>query len=433
MKNYLIIVCVLSGLSLSVKGQSTLDDCIRYAWEHNPGFMNARIEVKEARTDYVAAVGKFLPDVSVQAEVGRHIGRSLDPDTNGYTSDSYNQGTVGLNITLSLFEGFVRINQMRFAYFSKKEKEWDRLAQQNDLAYRVTEAYYKCVLDDKLMGLAEEQLRLGERYLRQTEAFLELGLRSESDLQEMKARHQGDVFHRSTYEKNLKMSLLYLKEIIGMKEEDTLTIIPVAEENSRLTFSSADTEGLYLQSVQALPDYKRMEMWERAARKEYAVALGQFSPTIYARFSWNSDFYNSLYSLHQLRDHWNKYVGIGISFPIVSGLNHYANLKKKRLNILRVRNNIEEKLHLRSETEQIVLSLCSGWEEYRQATLQMESETRVLKETERKWEEGLVSVFVLMEARTRLLSAKAEQVRVRLQYELTSKLAEYYRTGSFLK
>ena len=71
MKNNLIIVCLLSSLSLPVCGQSTLDDCIRYAWEHNPGFKNIRIDVKEARTDYVAAMGKFLPHVSVQAEVGR--------------------------------------------------------------------------------------------------------------------------------------------------------------------------------------------------------------------------------------------------------------------------------------------------------------------------------------------------------------------------
>ena len=94
--------------------------------------------------------------------------------------------------------------------------------------------------------------------------------------------------------------------------------------------------------------------------------------------------------------------------------------------------NQEEKLHLRNETEQIVLSLHSGWEEHRQAVLQVKAETQVLKETERKWEEGLVSVFQLMEARNRLLAAKAEKIRVRLQYELTSRLAMYYQTGSFI-
>ena len=433
MRDNLIIVCLLSGLSLPVCGQSTLDDCIRYAWKHNPGFKNVQIDVKEARTDYVAAMGKFLPYVSVQAEVGRHIGRSVDPDTNGYTADSYNQGTIGMDITLSLFEGFARINRLRYTHWTKKEKEWDHLAKKNDLAYRVAEAYYKAVLDKKLSELAAEQLRLGERYLKQTEAFVELGLKSLSDLQEVKARHQGDVFRERMYEKNRQMSFLYLKEILGMFVGVVLSVSFSVCVVSLLFLPLVVVVVVFLRSVHVLPDYKRMEMWERAARKEYAVTLGQFSPTIFARFSWGSDFYNSLFSLHQLRDHWNKYIGVGISFPILSGLDRNAGIRKKKLNLQRVRNSIEEeKLHLRNETERIVLSLHSGWEEHRQASLQVKAETQVLKETERKWEEGLVSVFQLMEARNRLLVAKAEKIRVRLQYELTSRLTMYYRTGSFI-
>ena len=106
MRNNLIIVCLLSGLSFACMWAKYTGQLHTYAWKHNPGFKNVQIDVKEARTDYVAAMGKFLPYVSVQAEVGRHIGRSVDPDTNGYTADSYNQGTIGMDITLSLFEGF---------------------------------------------------------------------------------------------------------------------------------------------------------------------------------------------------------------------------------------------------------------------------------------------------------------------------------------
>ena len=114
-----------------------------------------------------------------------------------------------MDVTLSLFEGFTRINRLRFTRLVQKEKEWSRLAKQNELAYQVVEAYYKVVLDEKLLQLAEEQLLLGKRYLKQTETFLTLGLRSASDLQEVKARHQGDVFRYSSYAKNRKMSLLY--------------------------------------------------------------------------------------------------------------------------------------------------------------------------------------------------------------------------------
>ena len=396
MRNNLIIVCLLSGLSLPVCGQSTLDDCIRYAWKHNPGFKNVQIDVKEARTDYVAAMGKFLPYVSVQAEVGRHIGRSVDPDTNGYTADSYNQGTIGMDITLSLFEGFARINRLRYTHWTKKEKEWDHLAKKNDLAYRVAEAYYKAVLDKKLSELAAEQLRLGERYLKQTEAFVELGLKSLSDLQEVKARHQGDVFRERMYEKNRQMSFLYLKEILGMKEGDILSVSLSVSEDTLLLMPQVEVEEVYLRSVHVLPDYKRMEMWERAARKEYAVTLRTVQPDYLSPVShWGIwIFIIPCSSLHQLRDHWNKYIGVGISFPILSGLDRNAGIRKKKLNLQRVRNSIEEeKLHLRNETERIVLSLHLGWEEHRQASLQVKAETQVLKETERKWEEGLFPCF----------------------------------------
>lgn len=377
MKNKMIIVCVLLGLVLPLDGQTTLDDCIHYAWKHNLEFKNTQIEVQEAHTDYVAAMGKFMPSVSVQAEVGRHIGRSIDPGTNGYTSDSYNQGTVGMDVTLSLFEGFTRINRLRFTRLVQKEKEWSRLAKQNELAYQVVEAYYKVVLDEKLLQLAEEQLLLGKRYLKQTETFLTLGLRSASDLQEVKARHQGDVFRYSSYAKNRKMSLLYLKELIGMKSSAELAVV-CADEDSVLALPVTNADELYWQSTRVLPDYKKMEMWERIARKELAIASGQFSPTIYARFSWGADFYNSLFSLHQIRDHWNKYIGVGVSFPLFTGLDRYASLRKKKLNVARVRNRIEAKNNnLRIETEQVTLSLYAGWEEHRQAMLQVQGSVEI--------------------------------------------------------
>ena len=87
---------------------------------------------------------------------------------------------------------------------------------------------------------------------------------------------------------------------------------------------------------------------------------------------------------------------------------------------------------LYTEIEQTLLSLRSGYTEHQQVLQQLSAETLVLKESERKWEEGLISVFQLMEARNRFISAKAELVRVRLQVEMMMKLEKYYREGTFL-
>lgn len=412
----------------------SLDECIRLAWKQNPFLRNNAIDIKEARMDYTAAVGKFLPRIVANAESGKRFGRSIDPDTNGYTDKTFEEGTVGLDMTLSLFEGFSRINEVRFRKMNRELSEWELKDKQNELAYQVTDAYYKLILERKLLNLALEQSRLSERYLKQIETFVELGLKSVSDLQEVKARREGDVYRYQSRANSCRLALLHLEQLMNLQPGDTLVIQDTIAEPDRLpSLLVPSTDVLYGQSLETLPAMRMMGLKQKAARKEYAMAGGAFSPSVYARFTIGSNFYNTAFSTQQLRDNIGKYIGIGISFPLLSGLERLTNQRKLKLNQYRLKNEEEsEKQRLYTDIEQTLLSLHAGYMEHRQALQQLNAETLVLKESERKWEEGLISVFQLMEARNRFISAKAELVRVRLQVEMMMKLEKYYREGTFL-
>ena len=387
MKNFFFLSLFLLPHFVQAQSGMTLDECIRLAWKQNPSVRNSVIDIKEARADYMAAVGAFLPRAAVNAETGKRFGRSIDPDTNGYTNETFEEGTVGLDMTLSLFEGFSRIHQVRFRKMNKERSEWALKNKRNELAYQVTDAYYKLILERKLLNLALEQSRLSERYLKQTEAFVELGLKSASDLQEVKARREGDIYRYKSRENTCRLALLHLEQLMNFQPGDTLVIQDtIVEANQLPLLSVPSTETLYAQSLEILPVMRMIDLKRKAARKEYAMAGGTFSPSVYARFTVGSNFYNTVFSARQLRD------------------------------------NIEQTL----------LSLHAGFSEHQQALQQLEAEALVLKESERKWEEGLISVFQLMEARNRFISAKAELVRVRLQVEMMRKLEKYYREGTFL-
>ena len=138
MKRFLLLLLLSVPVFLLAQSAMSLDDCIRLAYKQNPAVRNGVIGIKEAKADYIASVGAFLPQIVVNAETGRRFGRSLDPDTNGYTSESFEEGTVGLDMTLSLFEGFSRINQVRFRKMNKERSEWELKEKQNELAYQVT-------------------------------------------------------------------------------------------------------------------------------------------------------------------------------------------------------------------------------------------------------------------------------------------------------
>lgn len=282
-----------------------------------------------------------------------------------------------------------------------------------------------------MLDLALEQSRLSERYLKQTEAFVELGLKSVSDLQEVKARREGDIYRYQARQNGCRLALLRLKQLLNLHAEDTLAVQDTINYELLSAYPLPQTEELYTQSLVAMPSMRMMELRQRAARKEYAMAGGKFSPTVFARFSMASRYLDG-FSTKQLNDNLGKYIGIGISIPLLSGLERLTTLRKHKLNIFRLRNEEElQKQQLYTEVEQTVLSLRSGYDEFRQVLQQFRAEELVLKESERKWEEGLISVFQLMEARNRFISSKAELARVRLQVDMTLKMETYYRTGSF--
>ena len=433
MKRFLLLLLLSVPVFLLAQSAMSMDDCIRLAYKQTPAVRNGVIGIKETKADYIASVGAFLPHIVVNAETGKRFGRSLDPDTNGYTSESFEEGTVGLDMTLSLFEGFSRINQVRFRKMNKERSEWELKEKQNELAYQVTDAYYKLILERKLLDLALEQSRLSERYLKQTEVFVELGLKSASDLQEVKARREGDIYRYQSRGNSSRIALLHLKQLMNIQPGDTLAILDTITASQLPPYSVSTVETLYAQSIEILPSIRMIDLKQKAAHKEYAIAGGAFSPSVFARFTVGSNYYNTAFSARQLRDNIGKYVGVGISFPLLSGLQRLTNQRKLKLNMYRLKNEEElEKQQLYTDIEQTLLSLHTGYSEHQQALSQLDAETLVLKESERKWEEGLISVFQLMEARNRFIAAKAELVRVRLQIEMMMKLEKYYRQGTFL-
>ena len=102
---------------------------------------------------------------------------------------------------------------------NRNRSEWALKERRNELACQVTDAYYKLLLEERMLDLALEQSRLSERYLKQTEAFVELGLKSVSDLQEVKARREGDIYRYQARQNGCRLALLRLKQLLNLHAE----------------------------------------------------------------------------------------------------------------------------------------------------------------------------------------------------------------------
>lgn len=418
----------------------SVEACMRFGIERNLSVKNALLDERTARNNYVASLGEFAPAVEAYGNGGKRFGRSVDPKTNMYTSTSFVESNLGLNVALPLFEGFTRINQAKFERLNRQISGLEVEVRKNRIAFEVMNAFFNLVLEERLLALAGEQCELSRRYKRQMEVFLETGLRSRADMQEMEARLRADIYQQTYRANSREMAFLHLKQLLNLPESDSLAVRFVPEEVVPPPDVSSDS--LYLVSLETLPEARALELRILAARHRLAVARGGFSPKLRAEYSLATGFYNTerradntvIPFTTQLDNNLNHYIGLSISIPIFTGLRKVTALRNERLRVRRTGNEVQqEKQQLRSDVENACLLLQASAEEYDKARRQVIAEETNLRTIHRKWEEGLVSLFELMEVRNRFIAARAEQTRTEMQFIIQQKTVRFYETGSFFE
>ena len=128
---------------------------------------------------------------------------------------------MGLNVSLPVFDGFTRVNRLQFRKLNKQIGGLTEQIEENRIAFEVMDAFYRLCFDKKMYELAVEQRKLSERYHDQMLEYVDLGMRSSSDLQEVKARLQSDIYQETVKANGCRLSLLALKELLNMRDTDT--------------------------------------------------------------------------------------------------------------------------------------------------------------------------------------------------------------------
>ena len=437
----LLTICcsVVPGIGKAQSGW-TEDECIKYAIDHNLRIRNKQLDTKIVHTDVVTAYGNFLPSIHTTGALGRRFGRSIDPQTNQYTSESFLESTIGLTVSLPIFEGFSRINKLQFYKLNKRINVLSSKVEENNLAFEVLEAFYRYCFDKEMHKLAVEQRKLGECYSKQMIEYVDLGMRSLSDLQEVKARLQSDIYQETVKSNSCRLSLLSLKELMNMEDADTLSVT-MADEEIDVAACPLGLKELYSASEAALPEFHVMEMQEKTSRKSLSIANGAFYPSIRMEFNLNTGYYDTEKNNYggivplreQLNNNMNKYIGVCVSLPLFNGLSRMGAVRKEKLRLQQVRNeNEQQRLSLYKEIHDTYLSFQAALHECRLAKEQLRADSLTWKESEEKWKEGMVSVFELLEKRNRYMRAKAEIIRTKLQYNLKKRMIRFYQEGAFL-
>lgn len=410
----------------------TLDECMRYAVEHSPAVRRQDYTNRSYRQDYIESVAALVPSVSGTVGASTSFGRSVDPETNTYTDVSNFDNSYSLSGQMPVFAGLTRINTLRAARVMRSQGVEELQLARDEIALKTMEAYFDVVYYTESVRLAREQLETSTAELAKSRKLFELGLKSAADVAEVESQCASDDYLVTQQENNLALAEIALSEAMNYPADRLLRIVTDPPVETPAGVAPFDEVLDY--ALENNPKAVAARHDVRHSRLQFSIAKGNLYPSLYVGGGYSTNFFMSLddRSLYasfpdQFRDNRGYYVSAQLSIPIFGGLSRRTSVNRAR-NSWRIaeQNRIETLRTLQSEVAQAYQQMLGYGKEFVQASKKSDAAQLAYEAVSGKYERGMVSALDLQTAADRLLEARSERLRARLQYIVKVRLVAYY-------
>ena len=434
MKQILTLCLALTTAHAVAQTSWTVQQCMRYAVEHNHEVKRAELELDNYKASRTGAVGRFLPAVEASVGAQYNFGRAIDPETNGYTDVSTFYNGYSLQASLPLFDGFSRLHALRAAKAGVLMGQSALRQQQNQTALSVLQAFVDAAYYEGLVKMAQEKVAETTLLLNQTRLLEEVGRKSMTDVAQVESQKAEADYELTRQQHCLIAAMLELKkqmafplnEELRMKNEEFPTGVPVAD-----TAAAANSSFFIHHSSLEVMRYQM-----QASRHEWRQARAALFPTLLLSAGLNTTYYHTLHSnagqtfRSQLKNNMGEYVGATLSIPLFNRLQTITNIRRAKNNYRIARENYEQK---QLELEKLSREAWQDWQGYLKQAEQMshkvEADSLSYQLTRRQFEEGLSTAIDLQATSAQLLNSKATLLQCRLMAMVKERLVRYYRGG----
>lgn len=432
-----VAVTMIIAMPIAAQRQTwNIDSCINYAVKHGSDVRTQRLKVRQAKTDYKAAVASFFPTLTAGVSGQYSWGRNIDPETNTYNDVTTFNNYYDLYASLSVFDGMQTINSFKQARLAKKNAQTALEKVRDERAIEVMEKYVEAVYNTKSVSLAEEKLADSRKLLQKTQRMFDLGQKSLPDLAQIKAQVAEDEYDLVHQRNVARQAMLALKSSMSFPVEDSLNITyhDIDSEKAKegaTTIESA--ENIYKAFVSVSPEVLTAEATVKDARYDYLIQKGAMMPqlTLYGTVATN--YYKNITQgtattfRDQFKNNRGEYVSLSLSIPIFSP-SKWRSVKRAKTTWQTSQIELEDtrrKLH--DDIAQAVMDRDGYATELAQMERKVEADSLAHHLNTRKFEEGMFSVFDIQESAQTLLESRIKLLQMRMMLFMKQRLVNYYK------
>lgn len=469
----LALLFIFTVLGIAAQDVWDLRRCVDYAVANNIQVRQNQVQEEIADVNARQSNAARLPTLNFQSSGGGQFGRSIDPATNLFTTNTITFLNAGMQTNVTLFNWFVQKNlaaaNRLTAEATRKQTEVIR----NDISLNIAALYLQALLSHEQMRIAEVQVNQTREQLAITRKRVVAGALPELNAAELIAQLARDSATFVAAQSQFEINQLSIKAVmnldaavpfrIAIPAASAIPVDPIAELRPDLVFEKAITQQPRQQANQI-----RLE----AARKNTEVARGGLYPTIsafgnlqtayssaferlpkgnnittivptqsFVNVSGTNYFVNTPVSVpagfnkanvwRQFDFNFRQSVGIALTVPIFNGLQAKSALTRARLNeSTQLLQMLADTLQLKQDIYQAYQNAVNSLNTFQSRQRAVETAQYSFELGTRRYEVGLLPVIELITLQNNLQRARIDEASSQFEYIFRLKVLEFYKYNS---
>ena len=446
MRTQWIIGIILSLLSVWAQAQDakrlwSLEDCIRYATEHNLELKQREQEQESKKVALHTSKYSWLP--SLNANVGQNFDFGRSPSKTGVIVDQNSANTsASINLSMPIFDGFQIPNDIAARKLDLKAAVETLNKAKEDLAIHVASIYLQVLYNKEVKKIAELQVALSQEQIKKTEALVNSGKVPLSQLYDIKAQLANDEVTLTEAENNVQLALLDLAQSLELEQggESFDVMVPeIGNAVEQYMGSILPPDHIYNQAVTIKPQIKEQTYLLESQKRMLKVAQAGYYPKLnfgasYGNcnyhYSGEGDYANLPFG-DQLKNNARKTIGFSLSIPLFNRFQVRNSVRSARINIRNRELMMENtKKALYKEIQQAYYNATAAQSKYLASDKSVEANKEAFTYAEECYVAGKSTVFEFNEAKTKYAQSLSEQAQAKYNFIFRAKILDFYNGTS---
>lgn len=443
----------------------SLEECITYAQDNNLTIKQAQYNIANAQLNVQQSKLNRFPSVSGSVSAGNQYGRTIDPVTNSFETQTIGFNSYTLSGGITLFNGNVINNTVKQNKLNLEAAKLDASAAANDIGLSIAVAYLNILLSEELLTNAERRLELSQEQLNQINKQIEAGVLPEAAKYDVLAQVALDQQSVVDARNAVAINLLTLQQFMLLEPNAEFDIVR-PDLNIDLNNLNTDFQvnEVYTQALSNQPQVLAADRRAESAELGIAVAKGALYPSLNL-FGSLSTNYSSLGRtilgsetvtssqtfriggapvevefdnivpivgknpyFDQIEENFGQSVGMSLQIPIFSNGRNRINVERAQIGLLNSQaGNLQVRQQLKANIQRAITDTQSSAKSLEAAQQALEAAEIALNNAQKRFEIGSINNFEFTTARNNFDRATADFTRARYQYLFNLKTVEFYQ------